>query len=56
MANREAIWLFNEKVSKFMRKGQVGDWKNYFTFSQSAAFDEVYAEKMIGSGLDFQFE
>jgi hypothetical protein len=56
MANRDAIWLFNQKISKFMRKGQVGDWKNYFTLAQSAAFDEIYAEKMAGSGLDFKFE
>uniref|UniRef100_A0A7E4VK25 Sulfotransfer_1 domain-containing protein n=1 Tax=Panagrellus redivivus TaxID=6233 RepID=A0A7E4VK25_PANRE len=56
MANRDTVWLFNQKISKFMRKGAVGDWKNYFTFVQSELFDELYKEKMAGSGLDFKFE
>ena len=56
MANRDTVWLFNQKISKFMRKGQVGDWRNYFTFAQSEAFDELYKEKMKDSGLDFRFD
>ncbi|KAI1721929.1 sulfotransferase domain-containing protein [Ditylenchus destructor] len=55
MANRD-VWMLDQKISKFMRKGQVGDWKNYFTFAQSAAFDEVYEQKMSDSGLSFDFE
>nr|XP_039249224.1 sulfotransferase 1C2-like isoform X1 [Styela clava] len=42
--------------SKFMRKGEVGDWKNYFTINQSSAFDRMYQEKVEGSGLDITFE
>jgi len=56
MANRDTVWLFNQKISKFMRKGQVGDWRNYFTFAQSEAFDEIYKKKMENTGLDFRFE
>ena len=40
----------------FMRKGVVGDWKNYFTPEQSAQFDAIYAERMKGTGLHFEFE
>ena len=39
----------------FMRKGEVGDWKNYFTPEQIARLDAVYEEKMKGSGLDFEY-
>ena len=42
--------------SPFIRKGEVGDWKNYFTPEQSAQFDAIYAERMKGTGLDFDFE
>jgi len=55
MANRD-VWLLDQSVSKFMRKGEIGDWKNYFTFAQSDAFDAIYKQKMDGSGLDFQFD
>ena len=39
----------------FLRKGIVGDWRNYFTPEQNAEFDAIYAEKMKGSGLEFEF-
>ena len=39
----------------FCRKGQAGDWKNYFTEDQNRRFDEEYAKRMSGSGLDFEF-
>ena len=41
---------------KFIRKGEVGDWKNYFTEEQSKRFDELYEKKMAGSGLELEFE
>ena len=40
---------------QFMRKGEVGDWVNYFSAEQSAEFDRLYAERMAGTGLDFIF-
>ena len=45
-----------QKKPGFFRKGIVGDWKNYFTPEQSAQFDAIYAERMKGTGLEFDFE
>ncbi|XP_071792398.1 sulfotransferase 1B1-like [Asterias amurensis] len=43
-------------VIPYLNKGKVGSWKSMFTAEQSALFDMLYAEKMKGSGLDFDFE
>jgi hypothetical protein len=56
MANRDISWLFDKKVCKFMRKGEIGDWRNYFTFAQSEFFDAIYTEKLKDTGLSFQFQ
>ncbi|XP_071957078.1 sulfotransferase 1C3-like [Antedon mediterranea] len=54
--NYEKILQYSRNPAfRFMRKGQVGDWKNYFTVSQSEAFDVLYEEKMKGSGLTFEY-
>lgn len=39
----------------FMRKGVVGDWKNYFSPVHSNELDRLYDERMKGSGLEFDF-
>ena len=36
--------------------GKVGNWKDKITGDLNELFDEVYKEKMAGSGLDFDFE
>ncbi|XP_071495264.1 sulfotransferase 1C2-like [Diadema antillarum] len=42
--------------TSFMRKGAVGDWRNFFSNEQSERFDKIYKEKLVGSGLKFTFE
>ena len=50
-----ALQRANSSALAFMRKGEVGDWKNYFTPEQSAEMDKVCPEKLNGSGLEFDF-
>ncbi|KFM74422.1 Sulfotransferase family cytosolic 1B member 1, partial [Stegodyphus mimosarum] len=59
MVNREVVPipdLFDMSKSKFMRKGIIGDWKNYFTKEQSEAFDQMCRSHMFDSDLPLVFE
>ena len=38
-----------------LRKGQIGDWRNYFSAELSKKFDEKLLSKLEGSGLSFDF-
>uniref|UniRef100_A0A1I8H456 Sulfotransfer_1 domain-containing protein n=1 Tax=Macrostomum lignano TaxID=282301 RepID=A0A1I8H456_9PLAT len=40
----------------FMRSGKVGDWKRFFTVSQSEQFDRIYQAEMAGTGLELEFD
>ncbi|XP_064390364.1 sulfotransferase 1C4-like [Halichondria panicea] len=46
----------NPGTTDFMRKGEVGDWENYFTAEQSEEMDKVCREKLQGTGLDYTFK
>ncbi|XP_077358855.1 sulfotransferase 1C1-like [Festucalex cinctus] len=46
--------IYNQSISKFMRKGEVGDWKNHFTPEQAAEFDEDYEKKMKQVNIPFR--
>lgn len=59
MVNREVLPipdLFDMSQTKFMRKGIIGDWKNYFTQQQNEQFDKLYDQKMQGLGLTLSFD
>lgn len=39
----------------YIRKGEIGDWKNHFTDEQNKQFDVLCREKMSGCGLVFKY-
>ena len=41
---------------QFIRKGEIGSWIEHFSEEQNRRFDEIYAERMMGSDLDFKFD
>lgn len=39
---------------RFIRKGEIGDWKNYMSDELSARFDEWAEQHKKGTGLSFE--
>lgn len=40
---------------KLLRKGEIGDWKNYFTSDLNERFENEVMDKLRGTGLEFDF-
>ena len=48
---------FSESTKgRFMRKGQVGDWKNYFTVDMNEIMNEAIDKHFKSIGLKFKYE
>lgn len=43
-------------TNRFMRKGKVGDWKDWFTVAQNEAMDAWIRERLTPSGIRFSYE
>lgn len=44
-----------ESNAKFIRKGEIGDWKNYLSLEMSEKFDEWTEANTSGTGLEFTY-
>ncbi|XP_055805863.1 cytosolic sulfotransferase 12-like [Solanum dulcamara] len=44
-----------EENKVFFRRGEIGDWKNYFTVEMSDKLDHIIDQKFQGSGLKFSY-
>ncbi|XP_025090218.1 sulfotransferase family cytosolic 1B member 1-like [Pomacea canaliculata] len=44
-----------KNYSKFYRKGEIGDWKNYFTVAMSEKMDAIIKERMEGLPYVLQY-
>ena len=56
MKNKSAFYLTGEaRETRLLRKGEVGDWKNYFTPELNERFKNEVLKKLEGTGLEFEF-
>ena len=58
MKQNEASYSLPAKDGEhsLLRKGAVGDWKNYFTPELNERFENEVLAKLKESGLDFDFD
>ena len=52
--NASNYWLGDSAEGpKLLRKGEIGDWKNYFTSDLNEKFENEVMNKIKGTGLVF---
>ena len=62
MKNNEAVNKTDSKAFKgtkhgrFLRRGEIGDWKNYFTEEMNKQMDDAIEKHFKPIGLEFQYE
>ncbi|XP_052765611.1 sulfotransferase 1C4-like [Mya arenaria] len=55
MTNHLDVYSINAEVSPLLRKGEVGDWKNLFTVTQSELFDKFFKDELGDLNIPFKF-
>uniref|UniRef100_A0A1X7UYV1 Sulfotransferase domain-containing protein n=1 Tax=Amphimedon queenslandica TaxID=400682 RepID=A0A1X7UYV1_AMPQE len=50
------VKIKNDASSGFLRKGDIGDWRNYFSSEQSVRVDDEFVKKVAESGLEFDYD
>ena len=48
--------IIQESETQFIRKGEVGDWKNYFTDEMNKRMDDAIKSHFNNTGLEFRYE
>ena len=58
MSKNSASYSVSNQIdaTNLLRKGAVGDGKNYFTSEQNDRFEKNVFAKLKGSGLEFDYE
>ena len=54
--NYDNTKIIKADISKFIRSGRVGEWKEYFTVAQNQWFDDKFMKRIEDNGFDLQFE
>ena len=54
--NRSDTPFFNQSLSPFLRKGMVGNWKDFFNEKQTEEIKKQYTERLVSLGLTFDIE